>query len=879
MSFQWHGTANDSFGARITGCFANFPDGNNFWTYFGGTFGGNYTSGNCYYNNRYLGTPGNYPITVGFFLNNGSTMSITQNVQVIAPTPGVYTSGDVVETATSVEGAPATFSAYGYDYFYGYSDAGCSPQSGNTFPMGSTVVNCSATNPAGNTGTSQFTVTVNKGTPAMGWAQPSDLIVGQSVASILKASMDRADATGSISYFDADDNELTPETILPMGNSQAIRAVYNPTGPAADAYNHTETVRNVNVLPRDFNSGPQATITGDAQVDEELTAHTVASDPVPDSYTYQWFADDTAIDGQTGETFTPTTDQLGDEITVAVSAVKAEYATTTATSPATDPVVANTVTLTGAPTLEPIDGGTPQVGELLSADDTDVTASPTGAAKSHQWLRDGDPIVGASGAEYLLTNDDAGHLVSFQVGASKTLYHDATPVTTDAVGPVDGGDITLPTPAIAGDPVVDETLNATLPDGLSPADAAVAWQWYSDEAPVGDGTGSYSPGADDVGHAITVTATATKDHLDTATQTSDATARVASATFSSPPVAGIDGTVKVGETLTALSGSVVPDTGTNGYQWYADGHEIAGATGSTYVLQAAQRHTRITVQVTATKPGYDSVSDLSDETADVATELDPDLSFTTDDSTIRRGENTGLTWSTVDADTVTASGAWDGAKAMAGTSSVSPNDLGQTTYVLEATNENGATTSQVTVDVTRAAKTLGVTAPDGLRLAGRRLPVTARGLDAGEAYAVTVGGIQVATGTAGPSGSITRSVRVPSSTREGDTPVIVTGSESDRGGTDTVRVVRNKTLGMRLSQSIAHKRQLQAVTVTGLAAGEKVTVRYRGKRLTSRSAHANANGTYRMVFRIGRLAGTKYVTATGQFAGRKVTKTFTVTRF
>ena len=91
--------------------------------------------------------------------------------------------------------------------------------------------------------------------------------------------------------------------------------------------------------------------------------------------------------------------------------------------------------------------------------------------------------------------------------------------------------------------------------------------------------------------------------------------------------------------------------------------------------------------------------------------------------------------------------------------------------------------------------------------------------------------------------------------------------------------MRNKILGMRLSQSIAHKRQLQAVTVTGLAAGEQVTVRYRGKRLTSRSAHANAKGTYQMVFRVGSLTGTKYVTATGEFAGRKATKTFVVRRF
>jgi hypothetical protein len=872
-SFAWSGTANTFLGARITGCYANFPDGNNYTN----SFGGNFTTGNCNFNARTLGQAGTYPITVGFTLSTGGTMSTSWNISVTAPTPVVHTSGDVVTTATSVSGAPAVFSAYGRDAYYGDYAAACSPSAGTIFPMGATVVTCSATSPAGKTGSSQLTVTVEKGTPSMTWVQPPDLLSGQPVGSILNASMVRDDATGTITYFDSSDNVLTPETILPIGDNQAIRAVYTPSGPAAAAYNQTETTRTVNVVLSDFTTGPQATITGDAQVDRVLTAHTGTPDPVADSFSYEWFADGTSIDGETGSTFIPTTDQIGAAITVAVSAVKSGYTAAASTSPATDPVVAGAVTLTGTPSVG-VDGATPQVGELLTVDDSAVTASPASATRSYQWLRDGSPIPGADGLEYLLTNDDAGHLISVKVDATKALYDGATPVTSETVGPVDGGEITLPTPTVGGDAVVDDTLTASLPSGLSPADATVAWQWYRDQTPVGDGSSSYSPDADDVGHAITVKATASKDHFDAVTQTSDATEHVAKASFSSSPVAGIEGTAKVGETLTALTGTVVPDPGSYAYEWYSDGALIAGATGSTYVIKAAEQNTRISVQVSASRPGYVTASSLSAETGSVATGLAPDLTFTTDRTDIRRGGSAGLTWSSVDADSVAASGAWGGAKATSGTASVSPTDLGESTYVLKATNDNGTTTSQVTVDVSRAAKTLGVKAPAGLRLAGTSMAVTASGLDAGEAYAIALRGLQVATGTAGPTGVVTRSVTIPASTSEGSAAVTVTGSESDRRGSRTVQVVRNKTLGMRLSRSTAKRGQRQAVTVTGLAAGEQVTVKYRGKRISSTAAKANSKGTYVLGFGVGSLTGKKYVTATGQFAGRNATKTFTVRR-
>ena len=66
----------------------------------------------------------------------------------------------------------------------------------------------------------------------------------------------------------------------------------------------------------------------------------------------------------------------------------------------------------------------------------------------------------------------------------------------------------------------------------------------------------------------------------------------------------IDGTVQVGETLTADTSGVVDADGLSNvqyeYQWLADDSEIAGATGSTYTLVAADEGRAIKVQVSFT---------------------------------------------------------------------------------------------------------------------------------------------------------------------------------------------------------------------------------------------------------------------------------------
>ena len=90
---------------------------------------------------------------------------------------------------------------------------------------------------------------------------------------------------------------------------------------------------------------------------------------------------------------------------------------------------------------------------------------------------------------------------------------------------------------------------------------------------------------------------------------------MAAAGFTTAPQATVIGIVKVGETLTAVVGEVVPTPDRLDYQWYADGTPISGADEPTFRLTAAEQDAAITVKVTAVRTGYDPAPDTSDPTA------------------------------------------------------------------------------------------------------------------------------------------------------------------------------------------------------------------------------------------------------------------------
>jgi hypothetical protein len=105
---------------------------------------------------------------------HGNTGSKSFHVIVRDTTPPVVTVPENITTnATSPAGAPVTFTVTATDLVDGNVATACTPASGSTFALGTTTVNCSATDAHGNTGHGSFTVTVVDGPPVL--TLPADI--------------------------------------------------------------------------------------------------------------------------------------------------------------------------------------------------------------------------------------------------------------------------------------------------------------------------------------------------------------------------------------------------------------------------------------------------------------------------------------------------------------------------------------------------------------------------------------------------------------------------------------------------------------------------------------------------------------------------------
>jgi hypothetical protein len=92
--------------------------------------------------------------------NTGSaTFTVTVSLADSTP-PTVNVPSDIATTTTAASGKNVSFTATASDNIDGSITPTCSPASGALFPVGSTTVNCSATDSHGNTGTGSFKVTI-----------------------------------------------------------------------------------------------------------------------------------------------------------------------------------------------------------------------------------------------------------------------------------------------------------------------------------------------------------------------------------------------------------------------------------------------------------------------------------------------------------------------------------------------------------------------------------------------------------------------------------------------------------------------------------------------------------------------------------------------
>jgi hypothetical protein len=108
----------------------------------------------------------------------GGTATSSVSVLVRDTTPPLLTlPSNLVAEAQGPAGAILTYAVSAMDLVSGAVVPMCSPTSGNTFPIGTTTVTCSAADALGNTSRGSFTVTVRDTTPPVITITPSQITV------------------------------------------------------------------------------------------------------------------------------------------------------------------------------------------------------------------------------------------------------------------------------------------------------------------------------------------------------------------------------------------------------------------------------------------------------------------------------------------------------------------------------------------------------------------------------------------------------------------------------------------------------------------------------------------------------------------------------
>ena len=166
----------------------------------------------------------------------------------------------------------------------------------------------------------------------------------------------------------------------------------------------------------------QPAVSGTARVGEILTTETSAIEDEDGltnaSFSYQWVAGGSDIDGAADSGYTLTSNEVGQTIQVRVSFTDDAGKEETVTSAATGAVAPKpNRPATGQPTIV----GVPQVGETLTAETSGITDEDglENAEFAYQWIAgDGTTdtgIPGATEATYALTADDEGNTIKVRV--------------------------------------------------------------------------------------------------------------------------------------------------------------------------------------------------------------------------------------------------------------------------------------------------------------------------------------------------------------------------------------------------------------------------------------------------------------------------------
>jgi len=337
----------------------------------------------------------------------------------------------------------------------------------------------------------------------------------------------------------------------------------------------------------------------------------VTTTPAAATVTYQWYAGDTAIVGETGNSYTVTGDYVGKTIKCTVTGTGAYTGTKTTT--ATAAVTATPVT---AVAITIADGTIATVGNELTA-----ATTPANADCTYQWYRDGYAIDGATSKTYTPAAADLGKALKVEVTGRNGYTGTATDTKTVGTDIAKAATITVTKTATSATAAVAKTDTDKTPLTIN-SDYTTAWYLdnVSDATKLYTNSGHTTPAAGAsidfgtsyylsngnsatlVGHKLICVATGVASTYGgklTSDATSTITDTISGVTYSITTPANIKVGSEITATLATDNNAAAKDI-TAAYQWYRGTTAIAGATTAKYTPTAADLGKTLTCRVTGT---------------------------------------------------------------------------------------------------------------------------------------------------------------------------------------------------------------------------------------------------------------------------------------
>jgi hypothetical protein len=326
-------------------------------------------------------------------------------------------------------------------------------------------------------------------------------------------------------------------------------------------------------------------IIGEPSVGRTVAAEPGSWSPRSVRLSYQWVRGGLPISGATSSRYTLTAEDLGEPLQVQVTGTLAGNLTETASSP-------SVLVVSGPPSPHhPTISGRLAAGGSVAAALAPLTL---GASRKFQWLRDGEPIDGATDSSYEPCEADAGHSLELQMTESVDGYE---PVTVGSEPqPISAAGAEQPAvPVLQAEPTVGVATRANITP--EPAQDA-AYAWLLDGVTIeGAHEASYIPVPADAGKQLQL-------------KLSSAGASVisqpwiiAAANFRTASRPGMRGVATVGGELAAIPGQWSPQPQLS-YRWLLNGEPIAGQTEDTLVVPPAAAGGAVSLHVRAERTGY-----------------------------------------------------------------------------------------------------------------------------------------------------------------------------------------------------------------------------------------------------------------------------------